>query len=312
MKKILVVGSLNMDIVIGVDNLPLAGETVLGKDIKYVPGGKGANQSYTLGKLGSNTAMLGCVGGDDFGNILLHNLEQAGVDVSHINKCPDSMTGTAMINVDKAGNNCIVVVPGANGQCDLEYLKQKDALFQECDYLLLQLEIPAEAAYYAIRRAKQLGKTVILNPAPAPEEIPEDILRQLDYITPNETELARLTKSPCEKTEDVLFAAYSLISKGVANVLVTLGEKGALLVNENGAESFPVIKVDKAVDTTAAGDCFNGAFAVSLAEGKRKKEAVLFAGVAASISVTRFGAQNSIPDREETERIFNLQKQNKI
>lgn len=301
-----------MDIVIGVEHLPLAGETVLGEDIRYVPGGKGANQSYTLGKLGSSTVMLGCVGTDDFGNTLLHNLEQAGVDVSHVNKCPDSITGTAMIYVDKAGNNSIVVVPGANRRCNLEYLKQKDSLFQECDYLLLQLEIPAEAAYYAVRRAKQLGKTVILNPAPAPEKIPEDILRQLDYITPNETELARLTKSSCDKAEDILFAAYSLISKGVANVLVTLGEKGALLVNENGTESFRVVKTDKAVDTTAAGDCFNGAFAVSLAEGKTQKEAVLFAGAAASISVTRFGAQSSIPDREETDRILNLQKQGRI
>jgi ribokinase len=312
MKRILVVGSLNMDVVIGVENLPLAGETILGKDIKYIPGGKGANQCYTLGRLGSNATMLGCVGTDEFGNVLLDNLNQTGIDISHIKRCQDSTTGTAMIYVDKAGNNSIVVVPGANGQCNADYLKEKDFLFQECDYLLLQLEIPFDAVCYAIKRAKELGKTVILNPAPAPEEIPDCILKLLDYITPNETELAKLTKSPCEKEEDILFAAYSLISKGVANVLVTLGDKGALLVNENGSERFRAAKVERIVDTTAAGDCFNAAFVVSLAEGKEPKEAILYATAAASVSVTRFGAQSSIPDKEETDRAYEMLKQGLI
>lgn len=312
MKKILVVGNLNMDIVIGVDNLPLAGETIQGKDMKYVPGGKGANQCYTLGKLGSNAVMLGCVGADDFGNELLYNLKQVGIDISHVKKCQEATTGTAVIYVDKAGNNSIVVVSGANSQCNVEYLKERDFLFNECDYLLLPMEIPTDAAYYAIRRAKQLGKTVILNPAPAPAEFPDEILRQLDYITPNETELAKITKSSCEKEEDILFAAYSLITKGVANVLVTLGDKGALLVNENGSESFRAVNVEKAVDTTAAGDCFNAAFVTSLAEGNEPKEAIIFASAAASVSVTRPGAQSSIPDRETANRIYKMFLQGQI
>ncbi len=301
MKKILVIGSLNMDIVIGVENMPLVGETILGEDIRYVPGGKGGNQAYTAGKLGADVTMLGCTGQDEFGNILLDNLLKAGVDISHVKKSADYSTGTAIIYVNKAGNNSIVVVPGANGQCDAGYLKENEDLFKACDYLLLQMEIPHEAAYYAVRRAKQLGKTVILNPAPAPDKIPEEILRQLDYITPNETELARLSGSPCDKAEDILFASYGLIQKGVNNVLVTLGDKGALLVNEDGVKSFAARKVYSVTDTTAAGDCFNASFAVALAEGKNHKAAVEFANTAASISVTRPGAQSSIPTREETD-----------
>jgi ribokinase len=302
MKKILVIGSLNMDIVINVDDMPLTGETILGKDIKYIPGGKGANQGYSAGRLGGNVTMLGCVGQDEFGEALLSNLVQAGVNISHMKKSSEYPTGTAIIYVNKAGDNSIVVVPGANGQCNTAYMKENDELFAECDFVLLQMEIPPDAVYYAIRRAKQLGKTVILNPAPAPKGIPEEVIKQLDYITPNETELAKLTNTSCEKMEDIVFAAFSLVQKGVQNILVTLGDKGALLVNDNGTELNAARKVKSVVDTTAAGDCFNAAFAVALAEGKSQKDAMLFANTASSIAVTRLGAQSSMPTREETER----------
>lgn len=304
MKKILVIGSLNMDIVINVDDMPLTGETILGKDIKYIPGGKGANQSYSAGRLGGNVTMLGCVGQDEFGEVLLNNLVQAGVDISHMKKSSEFPTGTAIIYVNKAGDNSIVVIPGANGQCNTAYLKENDEIFMECDYVLLQMEIPPDAVYYAIRRAKQLGKTVILNPAPAPQGISEDILKQLDYISPNETELAKLTNASCEKMEDIVFASFSLVQKGVQNILVTLGEKGALLVNDNGTELNAARKVKAVVDTTAAGDCFNAAFVVALAEGKSQKDAILFANAASSIAVTRSGAQSSIPTREETDSLL--------
>lgn len=304
MKKILVIGSLNMDIVIDVDDMPFVGETVLGRNIRYVPGGKGANQAYAAAKLGSNVTMLGCVGTDDFGNRLLHNLEKAGVNTASVKRDPDNSTGTAVIYVNKAGNNSIVVVPGANKQCSVGYLKENDRLFEESDYILLQMEIPPEAVYYAVQRGKQLGKPVILNPAPAPIEISPDILKQLDYIIPNETELAKLSGSSCEKSEDVLFAAYELIGKGAVNVLVTLGEKGALLVNENGTEPIGAEKVNNVVDTTAAGDCFIAAFTTALAEEKEPEEAVLFANAAASITVTRAGAQSSIPSRAETDLVY--------
>lgn len=303
MKKILIIGSLNMDIVINVENMPLTGETVLGKDIKYIPGGKGANQGYAAGRLGSNVTMLGCVGQDEFGETLLNNLMQAGVNISHMKKSREYSTGTAIIYVNKAGDNSIVVVAGANGQCNVDYLKENDELFMECDYVLLQMEIPLESVYYAIRRAKQLGKIIILNPAPAPETIPEEILKNLDYITPNETELAKLTNSSCDKMDDIIFASFSLVQKGVKNILITLGERGALLVNENGTELYSARKVTSVVDTTAAGDCFNAAFVIALAEGKNHKEAVLFANKASSIAVTRRGAQSSIPTREETDKL---------
>ncbi|MGB8454038.1 MAG: ribokinase [Anaerocolumna sp.] len=304
MKKILVIGSLNMDIVVKVDDMPLPGETILGKNLKYIPGGKGANQGYSAARLGGSVTMLGCVGQDEFGEVLLNNLAQAGVDISHMKKSSEQPTGTAIIYVNKAGDNNIVVVPGANDQCNTVYLKENDEKFMECDYVLLQMEIPSDTVYYAIRRAKQLGKTVILNPAPAPGTIPDDILKQLDYISPNETELAKLTNSSCDKMDDIIFASFSLVERGVQNILVTLGEKGVLLINDNGTELTAARKVQTVADTTAAGDCFNAAFAVALAEGKSCSEAILFANTASSIAVTRQGAQSSIPTREETDRLL--------
>ncbi len=303
MKKLLVIGSLNMDIVINVENMPLTGETILGKDIKYIPGGKGANQGFSAGKLGKNVTMLGCVGQDEFGEVLLNNLSRANVDIRYMKKSKELKTGTAFIYVNREGNNSIVVVPGANSQCDKNYLVEHDKQIQECDFILLQMEIPETAVYYVIQRAKQLGKTVILNPAPAPEKIPDVILKDIDYLTPNETELARLTNNSCEKLEDMIDASYILIQKGVKNVLVTLGERGALLVNENGTQVFATRKV-KPVDTTAAGDCFSAAFVIALAEGKSQKEAISFANAASSIAVTRPGAQSSIPTREETDKLL--------
>ena len=301
-KKILVVGSLNMDMVIDLDRMPAVGETLLGSSLTYNPGGKGANQAYAAAKLGGVVKMLGCVGNDEFGEILKKNLSCCGVDVSDI-KTGTKSTGMACIYVDKQGNNSIVVVPGANMECDVEYLKACDKAFQECDCLILQMEIPKEAIYYAINRAKELGKSVTLNPAPAPDEFPDDLYQKLDYITPNSTELMRLGGGSGKTIEDNIQGAKKLLDKGVRNVLVTLGEKGALLVNDEGAELFPTRKV-VSVDTTAAGDCFNGAFLVALSEGMDHKNAVIFANAASSISVTRNGAQASIPDRNETDEVL--------
>jgi len=299
MKKILVIGSLNMDIVINVQDVPVAGETVIGSNMKYVPGGKGANQAYAAGKLGTCVKMLGCVGNDNFGDILLNNLNQARVDTSHMVKSQTERTGVAVIYVNSRGNNCIVVTPGANGQCDEEYIRSKDSLLQEADYILLQMEIPQSSVYFAIHRAYELGKTILLNPAPAPRSISDDILRKLDYITPNETELAKITGRKCETIAEITEAAETLVQRGVKNVIVTMGERGALLACKNGAEVFPTYHVENVADTTAAGDCFNAAFVVALAEGSSHPEAMMFANAASSIVVTRQGAQSSIPTREE-------------
>lgn len=299
-KNILVIGSLNVDMVIEMERMPVTGETVLGKRLDYVPGGKGANQACAAAKLGGAVTMLGCVGEDEFGQLQQDNLSSSGVDTSHFKKSRTRGTGTASIYVDGAGNNSIVVVPGANQECDRDYLKECDHILQQSDYVILQMEIPNEATFYALKRAKELGKVVILNPAPAPDVLPDEVLGCLDYITPNETELMKLCKRKGNTTEDFIKGAKQLLEKGVKNVLVTLGDKGALLVQEAGAKIYPARKV-VSVDTTAAGDCFNGAFAVALSEGKTQAEAIMFANMASSIAVTRNGAQTSIPGREETD-----------
>lgn len=299
MAKILVAGSLNMDLRFSMKRMPLEGETVLGDGLLYNPGGKGANQAAAAAKLGGDVAMLGAVGRDGFGDTLSRSLADCGCDVSALRRVT-APTGTASIYVDEQGRNSIVVIAGANAYCDTEYLKECEAQLEDCEILMLQLEIPYDAVWHMAKRAHALGKTVILNPAPAPEpgEIPESVLKCIDWITPNETELSRLTALPCEEPSEIEEAAAKLQQLGVHNVLVTVGSRGAYLCTPEGSELIPTEKV-KAVDTTAAGDCFNGAFAVGLSEGLAPAEAVRFANKAASISVTREGAQSSLPLRRE-------------
>lgn len=302
-KKILVIGSCNMDMITQVENMPVDGETILGNGIQYIPGGKGANQACAAGSLGGAVTMLGCIGKDDFGRVQTTSLQSRNVDVSSLKQSSDSNTGTAIIYVNQHGNNSIVVIPGANSECDATYLKQQDHHFKECDFVLLQMEIPMDATYYAINRAHELGKTVILNPAPAPNSIPDEILNKIDYLTPNETEICKLTGKNTYNMDEIQEAASVLLNKGVKNLLITLGEKGACLINHNTMRVYATRKVE-AVDTTAAGDCFNGAFAVALAEGMDHKKAIEFSNIASSIAVTRKGAQSSIPLRKEVDLIL--------
>lgn len=294
-KGILVIGSLNMDLSIDLAKMPVTGETILGRGIAYKAGGKGANQACAAGKLGGRVRMLGCVGQDEFGQKLVKSLSESGVETDYIKESRDLPTGTAVIYVDDNGDNSIVVIPGANMACDIEYLKEQDEQFQWCDYVVLQMEIPYEAVWYSVKRAKELGKTVILNPAPAPDEIPEEILSLVDYLTPNETEIIALNG---KRKDDIREGAEKLLGRGVSNVIATLGDRGALLVNRYGETFYPARKV-VSVDTTAAGDCFNGAMVAALAEGQSEAEAILFANIASSIAVTRKGAQESLPIREE-------------
>ena len=304
-KRILIIGSLNMDMVIEMKAMPKVGETVLGDTLTYVPGGKGANQTYAAGKIGGNVTMLGCVGDDSIGGILIQNLAASGANTSAIRRVDGKPTGTAVIYVNEEGNNSIVVVSGANYACDVAYLKEYDHLIAETDYVMLQMEIPYDTVFYAIRRASELGKTVILNPAPAPlpEQIPEDIWGKIDYFTPNETELLKLTGQDILSMENVKKGAESLIQKGVKHVLVTLGDKGVFFHDGKNTEVFPARKVE-AVDTTAAGDCFSGAFVAGLAEGKSIADAVAMANLASSLAVTRKGAQSSIPTRQELDELM--------
>ena len=305
MKKILVVGSANMDLVVKVPYMPSVGETILGESFMQSLGGQGANQAFACGRLGEGVAFLAAVGCDAFGKRMLDNMNEIGVDVTQVKEDAAQPTGTAFIYVDAEGRNNIVVVPGANQSCDGEYLKTKRALFEHADFLLIQMEIPYTGIWEAMKYAKELGKTVVLNPAPAPDYgvIQEEAYRCVDYITPNETELAKLSGLPTDSMENVQLAGKRLLSFGVRNVLVTLGEKGAMLINQTGAKLYPSIPA-KAVDTTAAGDTFNGAFVVGLAEGKSVDEAVAFANAASSIAVSRKGAQASVPTRNEVENLL--------
>lgn len=299
-KKILVAGSANVDFVLNVAEMPRKGETLLCHSFANVPGGKGANQACACGKLGGNCVFLSVLGRDSMGQLLYKSLEDAGVDLSCIGYSDTEPSGMAMITVNCAGENSIVVVPGANSCCDSDYFRQHQDALQSADILLIQLEIPHDSVFALIAEAKKLGKTTILNPAPAPESIPDELFRYLDWITPNETELSSITKLPTDTVEQVEFAAKQLIKKGVGNVLVTIGSKGALLCREDGCVHYPTQKVT-AVDTTAAGDTFNGALAVALAEDMPIADAICFANTAAAISVTRKGAQTSVPTREEVD-----------
>lgn len=302
-QKILVIGSTNIDLVVPVDHTPEVGETILGGVLKKVPGGKGANQAVACGRLGGKTTFLTAVGADGLGEKALSNMAQAGVDISRVRRSEAMDTGMAMICVNREGNNSIVVVPGANTLCDLTYIRQHEEQIRTADILLAQLETPADAVYYALERGKALGKITMLNPAPAPEEIPEEVYRGLTYLTPNETELSRLTKLPVDSLEEVERAAAALLDKGVEHVIVTIGKRGAMLCSRAGAKVFPPPYI-KVADTTAAGDTFNGAVAVKLAEGADVEEAIPFANAASTLSVSRPGAQTSIPSREEVERFL--------
>lgn len=299
--KILIVGSLNMDLVINMSRMPVVGETVLGKSLANVPGGKGANQACAVGRLGGDAVMLGCIGRDEYGRALRKSLTDSGVDCSRLRQT-DSGTGTASIYVDESGANSIVVVPGANHDCNVAYLKEMDDAFWECSYILLQMEIPEEAVYYTVRRGRELGKTVILNPAPAPEAIPGEILASVDYLTPNETELMKLSGMDGTDLCAIEMGTKRLLKMGTKHVIVTMGEQGCFLAGDGAGRIFPARKVES-VDTTAAGDCFNGAFVTALAEGMPVEAAIRLANGASSIAVTRKGAQSSLPTREEVERI---------
>lgn len=296
-RKILVLGSLNMDALIEASRIPSSGETILGERCSFSPGGKGANQSFAAGRLGGEVAMIGSVGKDSYGGELKRNLKLAGVDTSGIREIPDVSTGMAFILLEPSGENRIVVVQGANQMSDEAAVAAHREMIKNCDILMLQMEIPLEANCLAAEVARQYGKTVILDPSPIPEEMPDRLLACVDVIKPNETELSMLTGKSTETAGEIVEASRSLIKRGVRNVLTTWGSRGAVLVSENGWEYFPARRVE-AVDTTAAGDSFIAAFACRF-NGNNYSEAVRFANRVAERVVQKKGAQSSIPSLEE-------------
>ena len=296
MKKIVVVGSINMDLVTICERAPRGGETLLGKKFMQIPGGKGANQAVAMGKMKSPVSMLGKIGKEGMGNILLDSMKKDGVDVSNIEYC-DEATGIAKIIVEDNGQNRIIVVPGANYEVDNSYIDRHLDTIKNCDILVTQLEIPMETVKYSLKKAKELGKTTILNPAPA-NKLDEEIISNSDYIIPNETELEILSGIPVTNEESVINAANILLDKGVKGLIVTLGSKGCMFISKTEKKSFPAYKV-KDIDTTAAGDSFIGGFVNGLASGLTFEEAIDRGTKVAAISVTRIGAQTSIPTLEE-------------
>lgn len=311
---IVVVGSLNADLVVQVPRFPAPGETLSGSGYAMYPGGKGANQAYAAARLGGRVAMIGQIGQDAEGEWLKDGLAGAGCDVSGVTRDAGQPSGRAIITIDSTGQNCIVLVPGSNMSFTPGRLEANRGLIERAHLVLLQLEIPMDTVVAAARLAKKAGARVILDPAPA-VPLPEELLRLADYVTPNETELGILAAVSVEHgagggasgsgSEDgglgaVRERARALTARGARKALVKLGAEGAFLTDGNQEHFCPAIRV-QVVDTTAAGDTFNGAFAVALAEGKSEAEACRFAGIAAGLSVTRRGAQTSVPSRAEVE-----------
>ena len=301
-KTILVAGSLNMDLVASARRLPGKGETVFGDRFATFPGGKGANQAVAAGKLGADVRMVGCVGKDGFGAQLLESLKKSDVDARFVEQV-DNTTGTALITVDAEGSNTIVVIGGANNDCVAAHIERALAAATEPGLFVLQHEIPSETVEYAIKAAKAKGWTVILNPAPA-RTISAEALALVDILVPNETELAVLTSMPTDSEEAVKQAVHKLLAQGVGTVLVTMGAKGAICCGAKEEYRVKPYQV-QAVDTTAAGDAYIGALATALAEGKPLRDSMDFASASAALSVTKEGAQPSLPRRAEVNDFMN-------
>ena len=298
---VLVIGSANMDLVVTANRFPYPGETVFGKKFHMFPGGKGANQAVAAAKLGAKTFFIGKFGNDQFYRQLNESMTADGVLLQHSLVDDNENTGVAFIIVSGDGQNEIVVISGSNMKLTPDDIESKMEIFSECNVVLSQLEIPLDTVRYASRLAKERGAVFILNPAPA-AKLDEELLNNIDYLTPNENELELLTGIKILDEDGMERAARSLVNRGIKNVIITMGPRGVLFVDRDRKIKIPANKVE-AVDTTAAGDAFNGALAFSLASGKNITEAIKLANVAASISVTRMGAQNSMPSMMELQQL---------
>ena len=288
-----------------VERFPNAGETVAGRDFRIYCGGKGANQACAAGRLGGSVAMVGQVGNDDFGTAQIENLSSVGVRMDFVQRDSSRPTGTAFIGVEASGENRIIIVPGANDTFTPDRLKSCRELLSRAKLILLQLEIPLETVGEAIRIGKACGAQIILDPAPA-TPIPDAWFAGIDYLTPNLSELCLLTGDRLEietPLEKIVQSARKLCDRGVRCVIAKLGFRGAVRITSDDFHYWPADPV-QAVDTTAAGDCFNGAFAVELAAGRPVREAGEFAVAAASFSITRKGAQVAMPTRAELEKFI--------
>lgn len=290
--KLAVVGSINMDMTVTAERIPHKGETLRGDSIRYIPGGKGANQAVAMAKLGAEVEMFGCVGDDSNGQKLLENLKNTGVGITHVKALPDVPTGIAMITVAE-NDNTIVVVPGANGKVDRAYIDEVKPVLETFDMVVLQHEIPLDTVHYVVDFCAEKEIQVVLNPAPA-AEVPMDIIEKVTYVTPNEHETALIfgDGQPVEE----------LLKKYPEKLIITQGSRGVAVCLKSGEILNVPARPANVVDTTGAGDTLNGAFSVRRAMGDDLKTALTYANTAASLSTGKFGAQTGMPMAEEVER----------
>jgi ribokinase len=297
MNKVVVVGSTNTDLTIRVPRIPAPGETALGREFRITAGGKGANQAVAAARAGASVVFVSALGTDDFGQRALENLTREGIDVSLVRRLPDAPSGVALIVVDDRGENSIAVASGANGQLTRDDVLPLAPMVDREDVILVQLEIPLEAVEAAAWIATRRHARLILNPAPA-RALPEAFFGAASVVTPNELEVEHLTGIAVSDEAGLQRAAEALHHLGAEEVVITLGQRGVFHSAGDRSELVPAFKVEP-VDTTAAGDVFNGALAAALVEGRPFPDALRFANAAAAISVTRAGAQSSAPSRQE-------------
>jgi ribokinase len=301
---VVVIGSVNMDLVVRAPHVPRPGETILGHSFATIPGGKGANQAVATAKLGGNCRFVGRIGDDAFGQNILAGMKMVGVNCDHVEVTEGVPTGVALIVVDELGENAITVASGANTKLSIADIEAAKPLIASAKVCLLQLEIPLETACYAIRLARSLGVEVIVDTAPAPaaDKVPQGLF-DADILTPNETEAMLLTGEPAAGKREARLVATALAERGARNVVLKLGEKGSLCFDGNHFEHVRPFRI-KPVDTTAAGDAFSAALAVSRARGLPLNEAVLYANAAGAAACLKFGAQPAMPSAEEVRSLM--------
>lgn len=298
MSKITVIGSFVMDNVAKMERFPKAGESIIGYSLECFPGGKGANQCVAVARLGGDVEMIGMLGKDENAAVFRKIFQEEGIKIDNVFSC-EKPTAVAQIQINAEGQNRICVIPSANYEFGFEELDKIDSVLRQTELVILQLEMRLDVTEELIRRVHGYGVKVLLNPAPA-AKLSAETLGMVDYLTPNETELSLLTGMPTETDEEVILAAQKLLSIGTKTVIATLGARGALIADKNGAKIVPGYQVT-AVDTVAAGDSFNGAFAVVLTEGRSVEEAVRFANAMGALTVQKQGAIPSLHTRAQVE-----------
>ena len=303
--SISILGIFVADLVFFGEKIPVEGETILGKNFVIGPGGKGSNQAVAAAKAGSKTFFISKIGDDQFGSMATEIYENSGVDYSNVIISKDHSTGAAGILVNEGtGATAINVFPGAAGAITIEDIDKAEEAIKNSSIFLTQLEAPKDVVTYALKKAHSLNVKTILNPAPA-AEIDESLFSMIDYFTPNETEASFYVDHNVETHEDAEKAAMQLLEKGIKNVVITLGEKGAFFANSKEKFSLPIANLSNpVVDTTGAGDAFNAGFAAALTEGQNIKDALKFASATAGLSTTKIGTANSMPSREEIDKLL--------